>query len=239
MELGVGMGYAPHEFEAFGIPRAQRVSRTEEAVQVLQQAWSAEGVRFAGKRYAFDDVRVFPKPVQPGGIPLWMAAQSTAGAERAAAFGLNLLPQGTRSTTIDPWRAGLRARGRNPSDHRVGMIRSWLVSDDPERDWAAIKPSEVHRMARYDQWAREAGDDVTAFRDPDRIPQRWIVGDAEHCIAEISAFVAEYGITDLVTWGAPPGLRPSRMNDALESFARHVMPRLKALRAGHASSQTS
>ena len=69
------------------------------------------------------------------------------------------------------------------------MIRSWLVSDDPERAWAGIKPSEVFRMARYDQWARDAGDAVTEFRDPYRIPQRWIVGDAAHCIAEISAFV--------------------------------------------------
>ncbi len=227
MELGIGMGYAAHEFAAFGIPRAQRVSRTEEAVHVLRQAWSPGAVRFNGKRYAFDGVEVFPKPVQPSGIPLWMAAQSSAGAERAAAFGLNLLPQGTRNTTIDPWRAALRASGRDPSSFRVGMIRSWLVSDDPARAWAAIKPSEVYRMARYDEWARAAGDNVTEFRDPDRIPQRWIVGDAAHCVAEISAFVAQYGITDLVTWASPPGMRPSRMNASLEQFARWVMPELK------------
>ena len=229
MELGVGMGYAAHEFAAFGMPRAQRVSYTEEAVQVLQQAWSPEAVRFKGKRFAFEDVSVFPKPVQPGGIPLWMAAQSTAGAERAAAFGLNLLPQGTRRATIDPWRAGLHSRGRNPADFRVGMIRSWLVSDDPERDWAVIKPSEVYRMARYGQWAAEAGDNVTAFQDPDRIPQRWIIGDAAHCVAEISAFVAAYGITDLVSWASPPGLRPGRMNASLDMFARQVMPKLKQM----------
>ena len=234
MELGVGMGYAVHEFAAFGILRAQRVSRTEEAVQVLQQAWSPEPVRFKGKRFAFDGVGVFPKPVQAGGIPLWMAAQSTGGAERAAAFGLNLLPQGTRATTIDPWRTGLQARGRRPSDFRVGMLRSWFVTDDPEREWAALKPSEVYRMTRYSQWALEAGDPVTEFRDPARIPQRWIIGDAAHCVAEISAFIAEYGITDLVTWASPPGMRPARMNQNLEKFARQVMPKLKQMHAASA-----
>src|SRR5512134_1856883 len=76
MELGIGMGYALHEFEAFGIPRSQRVSRTEEAVHVLRQAWSDQPVRFRGKRYAIDGVAVYPKPVQAGGLPLWMAAQS-------------------------------------------------------------------------------------------------------------------------------------------------------------------
>src|SRR5262245_18910810 len=47
MELGLGLAYAPHEFRAFGIPRAQRVSRSEEAIQILRQAWSGEPVRFS------------------------------------------------------------------------------------------------------------------------------------------------------------------------------------------------
>lgn len=227
MELGIGMGYAMHEFAAFAQPRSQRVSRTEEAVAILRQAWSNHAVRHNGKRFAFDGVEVFPKPVQPSGPPLWMAAQSRAGAERAAAFGVNLLPQGTRAATLDPWRAALRARGEDPATRRVGMIRSWLVSDDPARDWAAVKPSEVYRMRKYGQWAVDSGEDVAAFQDPERIPQRWIVGDAAQCIAEISAFIDEYGITDLVTWASPPGMRPSRMNTSLERFAREVMPVLK------------
>ena len=229
MELGVGIGYAAHEFEAFGMPRAQRVSRTEEAVHILKQAWSAEPVTFTGKRFNFANVNVFPKPVQAGGIPLWMAAQSTAGAERAADFGLNLLPQGTRDTTIDPWRARLAARGRNPADFRVGMIRSWLVSDDAARDWAAIKPGEVYRMEKYGQWAMDSGDAVADFRDPARISQRWIIGDVDHCVAEVATFIAAYGITDLVTWAAPPGIRPSRMNASLARFATQVVPRLRQL----------
>ncbi len=35
LELGVGMGYAPHEFRGFGIPLPQRLSRTEERLEVL------------------------------------------------------------------------------------------------------------------------------------------------------------------------------------------------------------
>jgi hypothetical protein len=54
------------------------------------------------------------------------------------------------------------------------------------------------------------------------------VGNAEHCVAELSAFVAEHGITDLVSWAVPPGLRPEAMNGSLERFARDVAPRLRA-----------
>ena len=158
-------------------------------MHIRQQDWSDEPVRFQGRRYAFDNVSVFPKPVQAGGMPLWMAAQRTAGAERAARFGLHLLPQGGRTTTIDPWR--------------------------------------------YTQWAREAGEDVTGFTDPERIPQRWTVGDVEHCVAELAAFIATYGITDIVRWATPPGIRPARMNASLEKSAHLVMPRLPQLHAAN------
>src|SRR5262245_7392191 len=113
MELGLGMGYAPHEFRAFGIPRAERVSRTEETIEMLKLTLSGERVTLKGKRFSLDGVTVFPKPGQPDGVPLWLAAQSEAGAKRAARFGLNLLPQGTAAATIEPWRRELAARGND------------------------------------------------------------------------------------------------------------------------------
>jgi alkanesulfonate monooxygenase SsuD/methylene tetrahydromethanopterin reductase-like flavin-dependent oxidoreductase (luciferase family) len=228
MELGVGMGYAAHEFAAFGIPRAQRVSRSEEAVQVLRQAWSDGPVNFSGKRYEFSGVGVFPKPVQPGGIPLWMAAQSEPGARRAGEFETHLLPQGTRAGTIEPWRRALAARGRDPAEFRVGIIRPWLVTDDRERDWPAIRAGEIYKRDLYREWALTSRERVPDFADPERIPQTWIAGDAAHCEREIRKFVAEYGFTDLVTWAAPPGVPPTKLSASLERFAREVMPRLRA-----------
>src|SRR5436309_12695272 len=72
VELGVGMGYAPHEFRGFGIPISRRVSLTEEGVDVMRLAWTGERFSYAGKRYAIDDLLVTPKPVQPGGPPHMM-----------------------------------------------------------------------------------------------------------------------------------------------------------------------
>src|SRR3954471_14430888 len=68
MELGIGLGYAPHEFRTFGIPRSRRVSLTEECIDILKLAWAGDpdGFSYAGKRYRFDGVRVTPAPVQPG-----------------------------------------------------------------------------------------------------------------------------------------------------------------------------
>jgi len=107
MELGIGMGYVPEEFEAFGVPLKNRVSMTEEGIDILRLAWGDGPFSYDGKRYRMSDVDVHPKPVQPGGPPLWIAAMSTPGALRAARFGTNLLPQGQRAEVLDPYRAAV------------------------------------------------------------------------------------------------------------------------------------
>ena len=39
----------------------------------------------------------------------------------------------------------------------------------------------------------------------ERIPQTWVVGDVDHCVAELAAFIEEYGLTDIVTWARAAG----------------------------------
>ena len=56
----------------------------------------------------------------------------------------------------------------------------------------------------------------------------WVVGDVDHCVRELTAFVMEFGITDLVTWAVPPGMTTDQMNPHLEKFVKEVAPRLKA-----------
>ena len=225
VEVGVGLGYAPHEFRGFGIPVAQRVSRSDEGLEVLRRCFSGERFSFKGQRYEFNDVLITPGYVQHGGPPLWVAAMSRAGAQRAARFGCHLLPQGDRTETLDVWREELAASGRDTSTQRVGIIRSVLVTDDAARDWPAVRQSERYRMQLYQRFFEESG---AGFGTHARIPQSWIVGTAPTCVEALVAFVQEYGITDLVTWGAPPGLHPGVMNVSLERLIREVIPAVRA-----------
>ncbi|MBL8675438.1 MAG: LLM class flavin-dependent oxidoreductase [Rhodospirillales bacterium] len=233
VELGVGMGYAPHEFKGFGLPVSRRVSLTDEGIEVLRRCFSGERFSFHGKRYTFEDVVIRPGYVQAGGPPLWIAAMSGAGAERAAKFDSNFLPQGARTAVLDPWRAALRGSGRDPDTYRVGIIRSCLVTDDRERDWPAVRAAERYRGEVYRSFNAGEGSagGVAGNTREASIPQSWVVGDVEHCVRELTAFVREYGITDLVTWAVPPGMRPEQMDASLERFVRDVAPRLKAAAA--------
>lgn len=229
MELGLGLGYAPHEFATFGIPRSHRVSYTEECAAILRLAWAGERFSFAGKRYRFDDVLVTPSPVQAGGPPLWMATTSPASVERAVRFDTHVLPQGVRSVVLDRWREQTRAAGRDPDGYRVGIIRSVLVTDDPERDWPPVRAAERYRMKVYGGFADAAGlGGQDMFKDAERVPQRIIVGDVAHCVDELVAFVTGFGITDVVTWGAAPGLAPAALTPSIERFAREVVPAVRA-----------
>ena len=233
VEIGIGMGYAPHEFRGFGFPLPQRVSRTEEGLEVLRRCFSGERFSFEGKRYRFENVVIRPGYVQDGGPPPWLAAMSEAGAWRAAKFQAHLLPQGPRAEVLDPWRTEVRAAGRDPGHHRVGVIRPCLVSDDPERDWPAIREAERYRMELYIQFHREGGrgDGLGRYRDEARIPQTWIIGDVAHCARELSRFIREFGLTDVVGWAVPPGFHPEAMNASLEAYVTKVVPRVRELLA--------
>ena len=233
MELGLGLGYAPHEFAGFGMPRSHRVSYTEECAAIVRLAWTGERFSFAGKRWNFDDIRVTPAPFQAGGPPLWMASTSAASVERAIRFDTHLLPQGPRPVVLDAWREQMRAAGRDPNRYRVGILRSCLVTDDRERDWPPVREAERYRMRVYGGFAEAAGLGGDAmFKEADRIPQRIIVGDVESCVAELTNFITEYGITDVVTWGAAPGLPPVALTPSIERFATEVVPAVRARLGG-------
>lgn len=226
MELGIGMGYVPAEFKAFGVPLKNRVSMTEEGIDILRLAWADGPFSYQGKRYTLEDVDVHPKPVQMGGPPLWIAAMSTPGAMRAARFGTHLLPQGTRAEVLDPYRAALEADGRDPDDQRYGIIRSVYVTDNKERDWPMLRAAERFRMGVYDTFMAETPD-TYAWGDPDGIPQSVIIGTAEECVDKLGSFIEEFGITDIASSGLPPGVDPSFMATNLQRLAEEVLPRLR------------
>ena len=228
MELGVGLGYAPHEFRGFGFPVSHRVSRTEECIDILRLAWSGERFSYAGKRYTFEDVRVTPDPVQSGGPPLWLAVSSGPSVGRAVRFGTNILPQGPVSL-LDGWRSRMREAGEDPDERRVGIIRSFLVTDDPERDWPPLRGAERYRMAVYGKFFEEDGlGSSGTFNDLERINQRVFVGNVDECVAELTEYIRRYGLTDVVTWGSAPGLQPAALSPSMERFAAEVVPRVRA-----------
>jgi probable F420-dependent oxidoreductase len=85
--LGVGAGYAPEEFAAFGNSLKERGGRMEEGTVLLRRLWTEEKVTHHGKFYRVDNATVAPRPVQRPRPPIWFGAWAEPAIRRAARLG--------------------------------------------------------------------------------------------------------------------------------------------------------
>jgi alkanesulfonate monooxygenase SsuD/methylene tetrahydromethanopterin reductase-like flavin-dependent oxidoreductase (luciferase family) len=231
MMLGAGMGYVPSEFRAMGNPASHRLSLMEEALDILELAFTEVEFDYRGKRFQIEGVRVRPRPVQEGGPPLWIAAMSEAGALRAARRGASLLPQGDRAAVLDPFLEATKGEER-----RIGIVRPFFVTEDEnlranlqKRAGAFAVDSYITRM--YREWFAQIDDAMTRQLAEGEatgrtIPQSPFAGTPEECIREIEWFAEEFGITDVILsgFGTSSGDDPGPSNENLTRFAEEVMP---------------
>jgi probable F420-dependent oxidoreductase len=87
VDFGVGVGWLREEFEALGMPFAQRGARTDEYLQVMRTLWTDEVSSFDGERYTLPACRMYPKPVQRPHPPIHVGGESAAAMRRAARHG--------------------------------------------------------------------------------------------------------------------------------------------------------
>jgi probable F420-dependent oxidoreductase len=127
--LGVGAGHVEAEFELLGIPFAERGRLTDAAVDQIRAALADEWIDDFGQR---------PRPVQLGGIPIWIGGSSPAAIRRAAERGDGWLPQGTPKKEMPAAIERLhelRARaGRDWKPFTIGAIAPFLWIGEPSWD---------------------------------------------------------------------------------------------------------
>ncbi|HZT49036.1 MAG TPA: LLM class flavin-dependent oxidoreductase, partial [Hyphomicrobiaceae bacterium] len=80
--FGVGLGYRDVEFDAFGVPKGERVRRFEEYLALVQRLWTEESVSFDAFGIRLDNVRMGIRPVQKPRPPIWMAANNDPAVKR-------------------------------------------------------------------------------------------------------------------------------------------------------------
>lgn len=84
--LGVGAGHVEEEFDALGLSFADRGQLLDTAIDGIRAALADE--------WGSGDLGQRPRPVQPGGVPIWVGGSSGAAIRRAANKGDGWLPQG-------------------------------------------------------------------------------------------------------------------------------------------------
>lgn len=83
--LGVGIGWAPEEFEWCGVPYARRGARVDEMIDVIKLVLAGGMVEFHGEFYDFDRLQMSPAPSAP--VPFYVGGHTDVALKRAARIG--------------------------------------------------------------------------------------------------------------------------------------------------------
>jgi probable F420-dependent oxidoreductase len=179
VDLGVGIGWQREEYEAAGLDWGNRGRLLDHTLAVCQAFWREPRVAFDTPELTFDGIHMMPKPVQAGGVPVWVSGRlNDRVVQRIARFGSGWIPWGDDAndlaTSIPRMRAEVAAKGRGDAES-IGVAGTLPVKrhDDRSVDIAAT-------MARLPPLV-EAG--VTDFRAHLPIPE----GDAaEQYLADVA-----------------------------------------------------
>jgi probable F420-dependent oxidoreductase len=213
--FGVGVGGEfPREYEACGVPVKERGARLSEAMPLLRRLWSGETVESKGRFYPFPEVRMLPRPVQPGGPPLWCGGRNEKALQRIARLG-----DGWLSYVVTPemFRDGLatiarEAESANRALERFGSGHLLFVRIDDSHE-RSLEVATAHLSQRYAMDFRRAAQRYAALGRP---------ADVAEKIAAFHAAGVRHVLLDCVG--------PSADRDAqLERFAGEVRPLLGRL----------
>jgi probable F420-dependent oxidoreductase len=89
--VGVGGEFAA-EYKACGVGVSERGGRMEEALEVLRRLWTQSPVEHHGRYFDFPPLDLKPKPLTPGGPPIWFGGRAQAALARAARLGQGWIP---------------------------------------------------------------------------------------------------------------------------------------------------
>lgn len=226
--FGVGAGYRDAEFDAFGIPKGERVPRLVEGLEVARRLLSGDDVTYDGDFYSVEDASLSVRPDEP--LPVWMAANSNPAVERSARLtdGWLVNPHSTiaeveeqKSEYYDPVR---EERGESTV---VPIIRETFVAPTRQEAVDAAREHLWEKYQRYISWGQdEAMEDAEDLHRPfDELAEdRFVLGTPAEVCAELERYEEDIDANHVIVRSHWPGLDYDRTRESLELMGDEVIP---------------
>lgn len=203
---GIGPGSSRGDYDAVGIPFAQRWSRFDTAAMVLRGLLHGSDPRELGLPA---DLRIAPLPERPPQI--WIGSWGSPTRLRAVA------------ATADGWLAS----GYNTDPQCYAECRARLdvelqrAGRDPATFPDMIATVWLHVSSRVDEVSSVLDDLLapTLQREPRALAERLPVGSAEHC-AEVLADYAQAGARRMLLW--PVGEAVEQLRRFMDEVVPHI-----------------
>ena len=179
VDLGVGAGWQREEYEASGLPFEQRGQLLTDTLGAMKALWRETPASFSSPTLTFENIYCEPKPVQSGGVPLWVAGTlNRRNFERVVRHADAWIP--IMGATIDDIAADVKRireawarEERDPSVLKVQAPLRIAMGDDGRPDLARSMESVPELVAAgvtdvnvtLRAFARETNDAPKAMED--------------------------------------------------------------------------
>lgn len=219
LTLGLGAGYVEAEFDAVGVPMAERSARYREGIELIRRLFYEDEVTFDGEFYSVEEFRLEPDLGQPPRILAGGDGVETDDGRRVAtgvkerlryADGWIAPPRSTDVIESD-WTAFadfLESRGRDPDGvDKVALQYLHLVPDE-----------DAERARRMQRKVYEGI--VGANRAVDEATESWLTGTVD----EVRETLREYetqGFDEVVLH--PVTTTPAKLDRQLRLYQRFLL----------------
>ncbi|MCU0311870.1 MAG: TIGR03619 family F420-dependent LLM class oxidoreductase [Acidimicrobiales bacterium] len=139
LDLGVGVGWQREEYEAAGLSFDGRGRLLDHTLEVCQTLWREPRASYSSPELTFDAIHQMPKPLQSGGVPIWISGTpNKAVARRLVAFGSGWIPWGPAMadplTGVAQMAELVEAAGGDPKGFQVLAYAGIVRRDDGSVD---------------------------------------------------------------------------------------------------------
>ena len=234
LDLGVGRGVSPIEFEYFGVDLAKDSQPMYlEAYAVLMQALTKDRVTFEGKYYQYRDVPIMLKPKQQPLPPLWYGLSNIESTEWAARTAINTIsnqPVERVKATTDRFRAEWAKLGRDPAKLPfLGFTRHCVIGETEAEAKKIAKRAYTVWYGSFIKLWRERGQPPTFLpyvEDFDETVKRgqMLCGTPDQVAEIIQRQSTAAGINYLLLRFAFGNLKLDESVNSLGLFARRIQP---------------
>jgi alkanesulfonate monooxygenase SsuD/methylene tetrahydromethanopterin reductase-like flavin-dependent oxidoreductase (luciferase family) len=232
--FGIGLGYTDREFAALGIPRADRVKRLEQGLELIRSLWSGERTEHHGIFGDFVVEQPIICPIQAPGPPVWMAGQGPAPVKRAARLSDAWYPPPFLSHTelremSALYHAERSALGR-PAPTQVPIRREVYLAATAEEAADAVGPYAVGRSKTYMKWGMKGetgGQTAMNTENEHNLDRRLLLGPPSAVAAGLQQLRTDIGMTDFILRVQWPGMPHAQSMEQLRIFGEEVVPLMR------------
>jgi natural product biosynthesis luciferase-like monooxygenase protein len=250
IELGIGRGYQPIEFEGYNVDAGRSRAIFHESAEVIRRAWTEDRFDFDGEFFQIRDLSVRPRPLQRPHPPIWMASLSDETFDLCGRYGYHLLCAPVFGFDIDAgvaqierYRQALTEAGHAAEDHKIAALTITYVAETTQQAREDLRDSVLwyyRTLARYIAPPKGQGTlpsyesygaarDFLESVDWETVLERGAVvcGSPSEVADRIADIRERCGFTHYLGWTRIGGLAKSKVLRSNQLMAERVMPLLR------------